>query len=78
MKGKEYLKNKEKVLDMRKTFEKQKIVLTDCYHWKDVYEALRLEREDFKEWLKKLLVAHNVDFKEIIEIKLKAMENETS
>ncbi len=49
MKGKEYLKGKEKVLDMRKNFEEQKVILTDCYHWKDIYEALRLEREDILE-----------------------------
>ncbi|HUS51430.1 MAG TPA: hypothetical protein VMZ91_14770 [Candidatus Paceibacterota bacterium] len=52
MKGKEYLKNKEKVLDMRKSFEKQKVILADCYYWKDVYEALRLEKEDVLERLK--------------------------
>jgi len=46
MNGKEYLRNKEKVLDMRKTFEEQKTILTDCYHWKDVYEALRLESSE--------------------------------
>lgn len=45
MNGKEYLKGKAKVLDMRKTFKEQKTILADCYYWKDVYEALRLERE---------------------------------
>ena len=53
--GKEYLKNKEKVLDMRKSFEKQKVILADCYYWKDVYEALRLERKDELDFLKKLI-----------------------
>jgi len=58
-KGKEYLKNKEKVLDMRKSFEEQKVILTDCYYWKDVYEALILEREDILERLKKFALGLN-------------------
>ena len=46
MKGKEYLKNKNKVLDLRKTLKEQKVILADCYYWKDVYEALRLESNE--------------------------------
>ena len=58
-KGKEYLKNKNKVLDMRKTFEEQKTILTDCYHWKDVYEALILEKEEVLEKIKKFALGLN-------------------
>lgn len=59
MKGKEYLKGKEKVLDMRKSFEEQKIILTDCYNWKDVYEALKIEKDDILGRLKDFALGLN-------------------
>ncbi len=60
MKGKEYLKNREVVADMRKKLLEQQVILTDCYYWKDVYEALRLEKEEAKKKFKEMLA--DVDF----------------